>query len=593
MRRVIVFFFSSIGAMVFFSVVLALFALSMSRKEAAGVPDVTILEADLSGGLLEYTPEDPIAKALQQRQLKLRGVISALERAADDDRVVALVVRVGGGFGYAAKVQELRDAILHFRSKGKRAVAWVEDFPMGNRGTINYYLASAFDEIHLQPLGSVHFGGLSMEAPFIKEALAKLEIDVQMDSRSEYKNMKNTFTETEFTAEHRESFARIIESTFDRIAQDVARERNLKVDEVNAIANRANLLSYDAKALGLIDEISYRDEAYAAVRRDLPEAAELLFLGHYLARSDAPPDDSPVLALIYGVGNVVQGKSVYDPLSGQVTMGSDTVAAAFRQAVQDDDVRAIVFRIDSGGGSAVASQIMWRETLRAKQAGKPVIATMGDVAGSGGYYVAMGADKIVAQPGTLTGSIGVVFGKFVTRNFWERWGVSFDEVETNPNALMWSSNHSFDKEQWRQLQRQLDYIYQIFTEGVAEGRNLSSEDVERLARGRIWTGSDAYEAGLVDALGGFDTAIQLAKEAAGIDADTPVQLRSYPLEKTPLELLTERLGGASPSNSEEAVVGMLGSLANRLRPLVKLADEVGLGNLTSSKGELQMDLRGY
>jgi protease-4 len=569
-------------------IVAAAVSVALALRGGGGeVPEHTILEADFTGGLVEYVPEDPVAKALLANRGTVLGTTAALERAADDDRVVALVARVGSGFGLPGKVQELRDAILHFRSKGKRAIAYVETFGFGYAGTTNYYLATAFDEIYVLPIGSVSLSGLALEVQFLKGALDKLGIEAELDSRAEYKTAKTVYTETHLTPPNREAYERLVTSQFERIAVDIATARALALDEVEAIARRGMLQSDEAFEARLIDGIAYRDEVFAKVE-DASPGAERLFLGTYAARTAEPPAEGPVIGLVYGVGAVVQGPSTYDPLRGSATMGADTDAAALRSAAADDEVEAIVFRIDSGGGSAVASQVIWRETLRAQEKGKPVIASMSDVAGSGGYFVAMGADKIVAQPGTITGSIGVLGGKLVTKALWDKLGISFDEVKTHPNAAMWNGSRRFTPEQSAQFGHWLDRIYEIFTSGVAAGRNLTIEQVHEVARGRIWTGADALDRGLVDALGGFPEAIRLAKEAAGIDADTPVELRVFPRPKTATQLIVERLTGrGDQQDSGDAAAAIWVDTLERLQPLGRAVAELGLA---PAQGELRMQL---
>ena len=570
-----------------FVILAGIVSVALQRRIQSRIPERTILEADFTGGLVEYVPEEPLAKAVFQQRRSVREAVEALERGAEDERVVALVARVGTGFVLPAKVQELRDAVLHFRSRGKQAVAFVETFGFGYAGTTNYYLATAFDEIHVLPIGDVTLAGLSLEVPFVRGALDKLGVEPQFDSRWEYKSAKDSLTDTQLTAPGREAYARIVESQFETIAFDVASARGLTLERVNEIAAGGTLQSREALEAGLIDGVSYRDEVLARVH-ELAPGGERLYLGSYLARSDGPDDDAPVIALVYGVGGVSQGKSRYDPIRGGVSMGSDSVAAALRAAVEDEDVRAIVFRIDSGGGSAVASQVMWRETLRAKLKGKPVVASMSDVAGSGGYFIAMGADKIVAQPGTITGSIGVFGGKLITKDFWDKLGIHFDEVQTHANASMWNSIHRFTPEQWAQFEGWLDRIYEIFTEGVAEGRKLPIEKVREIAKGRIWTGSDALELGLVDELGGFPAAIRLAKQAAGIPPERQIELRLFPRPKHTVELLLEQLTGrGTPSNSDAAVGALVADALRHLQPLGATATGVGL---VAGRGVLEMRL---
>jgi protease-4 len=586
-------------ALVFIAGIVGLGFIVLERQDAGTVPGNTIIEADFTGGLVEYVPEDPIAKALFGQQPTLRGTLVALERAAEDERVTTLVARVGTGFRLPGRVQELRDAILHFRSRGKHAIAYVETFGFGYSGATNYYLASAFDEIHLLPIGQVTLAGLALEVQFLRGALDKLGIEPQMESRWEYKTAKQTYTNTALDEPGREAYERLLESQFEQIAADIASARGLTAEAINEIAAHGTFDADEALEVGLIDGIAYRDEVFALAEERAREAAgerdgseapdpERLYLGSYLARSTGPDDDAPVIALVYGVGTVVQGESQYDPLTGSVTMGSDSVAAALRAAAADEEVRAILFRVDSGGGSAVASQIMWRETLRAQQKGVPVIVSMGDVAGSGGYFIAMGADKIVAQPGTITGSIGVVGGKLVTKQFWDKVGITFDPVETHPNAAMWSSSQAFTPEQWEVFGSWLDRIYGQFTEGVAEGRNMPIEQVLEVSKGRIWTGSDALEIGLVDALGGFPVAIRLAKEAAEIPEDDVVRLRVFPRTKTPVELVMERLiGRDAGENSGDAATALLVDGLRRVQPLGRAAAALGL---TPHESALHMQL---
>ena len=258
-------------------------------------------------------------------------------------------------------------------------------------------------------------------------------------------------------------------------------------------------------------------------------------------------------------------------------MGADTVTAAFRAAIEDPEVKAILFRIDSPGGSYVASDAIWRETIRAREAGKPVIVSMGNLAGSGGYFVAMAANKIVAQPGTITGSIGVLGGKILTTGLWDKLGLSWDEVHTSTNATLWSSRHDYTPEQWAHLQDWLDRVYNDFTTKVAAGRQLPKERVLEIAKGRIWTGEDAKERGLVDELGGFPVALRLTREAIGRAPDAPIHLKLFPERASAWEALLDRLFGDQDESSEPAEATALLARAIRLvRPVLHLARTLGL-----------------
>jgi protease-4 len=587
MSRVWVNVLAAVGAVLLLGLLFGVAAAGLAGLGGRGVPERVILEADWSGGLVEYVPPDPLAQALLGRRPTLRDAAEALDRAARDERVVGFVARIGTGFGLPASVEELRDAVQRFRAAGKPAFAWMESGLTASpfAGTTNYYLASAFDEIHLQAIGGLMFNGLALESAFFRGALDELGVVPRIGHRREYKTAAYGPLHEEMNAPHRESFQRVVDSQFATIAAEVARARRLDPAKVEAAAARGWFLTQDALAAGLVDAVSYRDEVYARARERAGEGAELLYLHRYLARAGRPHAEGPTIALVYGVGPIGQGASEYDPLSGGVTMGSDTVAEALRAAIEDDDVRAIVFRVNSPGGSGVASQIIWRETLRARAAGKPVVVSMGDVAGSGGYFVAMGADKIVAHPGTITGSIGVVMGKLVTGEAWRKIGVTFDEVRTHPNAYAFNPARDLTPEQWQAVEAALDDVYAQFKAGVAEGRKLSPERVEEIARGRIWSGADAKDLGLVDALGGMDVALALAKEAAGIAPDASVTLVPFPRPKGRLEALLALLQGEPRESSEDLGATVARRSLEAAAPLARLAAELGLA---APRGELVM-----
>ena len=294
--------------------------------------------------------------------------------------------------------------------------------------------------------------------------------------------------------------------------------------------------------------------------------AKLLYLSQYLKRAGRPNQEGKTIALIYGVGTVQRGENAYDPVTGEVAMGSETVAAAFRSAVRDKNVKAILFRVDSPGGSYVASDTIWRETVKAKQAGKPVVVSMGTLAGSGGYFVAMAANKIVAQPGTITASIGVLGGKMVTPGFWDKMGLSWDEVHTSANSTIWTGTHEYTP---------------------AEAQRLLSdcglkEKVLEIAKGRIWTGEDAKRIGLVDELGGFPAALRLAKKAAGIPEEQEVRLEIFPPKRNPLQMLLEEGADSSEPQAATAV------LARTLREIQPIARRVKMLGLLSDRGALSM-----
>ncbi|MDH4156132.1 MAG: signal peptide peptidase SppA [candidate division Zixibacteria bacterium] len=560
-----------LGGLVVLAIVALLVVVAAFISEP-GVPGTTILETDLECGLIEYVPDDPVARALTGHLLRVRDVVEALEKAADDDRVVGLIAHIGAGSMAPAEVQEVRDAVMAFRGKGKTAIAYSETFGELGPGNGAYYLATAFDEVYLQPSGDVGLTGIMFRSPFVKGTLDKLDIEPRMDHRYEYKNAMNTLTEKKFTEAHREATQKVMESIFNQMVAGIASGRGLSESEVSSLIDSGPFYGQEALDAGLVDGLAYRDEVYDIIRERGGEDAKLLYLRDYLQRAGRPHECGKTVALIYGAGDVVRGESGYDPLMQSLTMGSRSVTAAFRAAIEDDDVRAILFRINSPGGSYVASDAIWRETIRARQAGKPVIASMGHVAGSGGYFVAMAADKIVAQPATITGSIGVIGGKAVVTGFWEKLGLTWDEVHTSANSTIWSYTDDYTPRGWQRLQDWLDRVYEDFTAKVADGRGLPIDSVLKIAKGRIWSGEDARQLGLIDELGGFPTALRLAKEAAGIPPEEDVELRLYPEEKSLLDILL----GDEPESSEDVVVAAATRMLGALQPAAQLMRQLGL-----------------
>jgi protease IV len=572
------------GALTLLFVSIVLIALLFGRGER--VPSRVVLELDLEQGLVEYVPDDPIAAALARDQLSIRDVVEALHRATMDDRVVALVARVGAGELGLAQVEEIRDAVTAFRASGKPTILFSETFGEFASGQGGYYLATAFEEVYLQPSGDVGLAGLISLNPFFSGTLEQLGVEVRMDNRYEYKNALNIFTETEMTEPHREAVEAVLRSSYENIVAGISTGRGMTRDEARQVIDNGPYYGEEAVRARLVDGLAYRDEVYDSLRARVGGDPEFLFLRRYLKGAGRPFQRGEEIALIYGTGTVQRGSSDFSPLTGGSAMGSETVARAFRDAIEDDAIRAIVFRVDSPGGSYVASDVIWRETMRAKAAGKPVIVTMGNVAGSGGYFVAMGADRIVAQPSTITGSIGVVGGKLLLNELSGKLGVTWDDVQVGGNASMWSTFHDYSPAESQRMQALLDRIYQDFTAKVAAGRGLSPDSVHTIARGRIWSGADAHRLGLVDELGGFHVALRLAREAAGIDPDAAIRLRVFPAERTFLELLLDRGRRSSYPTGHDVSARLI----REMQPIVGMARRAGL---LGSPGVLTMPSAGF
>jgi protease-4 len=531
-----------------------------------------ILELDLTDGIAEDPAADPVSAMLIRRP-RFADVLDGLRRARTDPRVKALVVKVGGRRIGLATVQELRSAIAEVGRAGPMTVAWAETFGEFSPSNTSYYLATAFDRIYLQPSGDLGLTGLSMEQWFYRGTLDKLGLEYEVGKRYEYKNAADRLTEQGFTGPAREALERLAASLTGQLADAIAQRLGVPVADARALIDEGPYVAAEAAEHRLVDALGYRDEVYAEVRKAVSPDAYLLYLGRYQrsrmfaerARKLPEPSEN-VIALIHAHGPIRRGRSARGPLTGGA-MGADTVAAALRAATADRRARAIVLRVNSPGGSYVASDTIWREVVRARQAGTPVVVSMGDVAASGGYFIAIAADAIVAQPGTVTGSIGVLAGKPVTTALLERAGITTDSVTEGAHADMFSTTRPFSKEEWLKINSWLDRIYADFTGKVASGRKMTQEQVHDVARGRVWTGADAAANGLVDQLGGLEEALSMARDRTGLPGTAPV--RTYP-RSTPLDRLRR------PESSEDYASTGASLLAESWGPVWRLAASVGL-----------------
>ena len=567
MKRIIVRILAILGALYLLTILLTVMLISGRKGK---VPSSVILEANLEQPLVEDIPETPAAKFALNERMTVRDVVDAMDRASVDDRVKGMVARVGAVQMGMAQTQELRQAVQRFRAHKKFAIAYAETFGEFGPGNASYYLATSFDQIYLQPSGDIGLTGLMLESPFVKGTLDKLGMRFHGDHRYEYKNAMNTLTETKFTAPHKEAMQKVLNSWFAQLKDGICTTRGIAPDQFQALVDKGPYLGKEALDAKLVDGLAYRDEVYDQVKKKAGDA-ELLYLNKYLDRAGRPHEHGKTVALVFGAGGVSRGKSEYNAVNGSQTMGSDTVASAIRAAVADKDVKAILFRVDSPGGSYVASDTIWREVMNSRKAGKPVIVSMGDLAGSGGYFVAMGADKIVAQPGTITASIGVLGGKVLTSGFFDKIGLSWDEVHNGANATMFTGLQDYTPAEWQRFQSWLDRVYVDFTNKVADGRRLPKERVLEIAKGRIWSGEDAKALGLVDELGGFDTALNLVKKAINVAEKDEINIVVFPRQKTLLESIMER-GGAD--NSDKEAVGALAAMRDMLKVVQPIAREM-------------------
>ena len=458
--------------------------------------------------------------------LRMGQIEKTLRAAKRDSEVAGALIRVGGsGYGLG-RLQEMRDAILDFQSAGKKVICY-----MINGSTGNYLLASVSDRIVLHPSGEVRLIGLRSEVSFYKGVLDKFGIRADLEHIGDYKSASDLFTRTNMSKSHREMLDSILDDLYDQLTQSVAEGRNLTQPEVKQLIDRGPFTAKQALENGLVDRLAYRDElddvakALTGKRHRLVKAHSYMNTDTYSYDWESP---LPKIAVIEATGMMVTGESFTDPITGSKTMGASTIARAIEVTRKDPSIKAVVLRIDSGGGLVIAADRIWRELIRLK-AVKPLIVSMGDVAGSGGYYIAVPADVIIAEPGTITGSIGVIGGKYSLKGLYNKVGLHKEIMKRGRHADFYTDYSDYPAEERIIVQRQIQEIYDAFIEKVADARNMSKESVDSLGRGRIWTGRQAKEHGLVDELGGLALALSTARKRAGLE-NREVQLVRLPKE---------------------------------------------------------------
>jgi protease IV len=521
-------------------------ALFVGRPTA--VPGNSALVLRVSGDLLEVEPGGLVGSFLEPPPT-VRSVVDALRMAKVDRRVTSVIIRPTSTAALWGKVQEVRDAILDFKTSNKPIVAYLE-----YGGEQEFYLASACDKVYLLPTASLDLTGMASYELFLRGTLDKIGAYPDALHIGEYKTASNTFTEHTYTPAHREMAESLNRDLFEQLIAGIASGRQKTRQEVRQMIDHGPYLPEDAVRAGLVDDVAYEDEL-----DDKTQLAQgsVKFLEQQDYRRVSPGslglNRGPRIAVLYAVGIIGSGESSTDSPGGNV-VGSDTIVRYLRKARADDSIKAIVLRVDSPGGSAIASDVIWRE-VQLTRAAKPVIASMSDVAASGGYYIAMPAHKIVAQPATLTGSIGVVMVKFVIDGTLKKMGMNMESVSQGRYANLYSPVRPFGPEERAKVQEQMQATYDAFVEKAAAGRNTTPEKIDAVAQGRVWTGQQAKGLGLVDELGGLAEALALAKEQAGIGRDAEVEIVVYPPKKGLVESLADPFGAMSARSTVAAFLG--------------------------------------
>jgi protease IV len=519
-----------------------------------------LLELDLAELPAAPEEDDPLARLRARGRHQLRPILRALHEAAADRQVVGLIAKVGTALPWAA-MQELRLGVRAFAASGKATFAWAESFGEGSGDMAAYVLATGFDQIWLQPGGGLGLLGVAVETTFVRGTLDLLGIKAQLEQRYEFKNAADRLIRTDFTQAHRIALDRLAESIFTEGVAAIADGRGIEAVRVRELADTGPRTAPEALDAGLVDALGYRDEVYAAIRSRVGTDVELLFADRWRPhrRPHVPARRKGHVALVEVRGVIVSGRTRRGPTGRQV--GSDSVGAALRAARNDEHVRAVVLHVDSPGGSAVASDTIWREVCLVRDTGKPVVVSMGEAAASGGYYIACPADVIVALPCTLTGSIGVYGGKMVVRELFDRLGLTTGTVSHGARSLMFSPRRGFSDDERERLAATMDAIYDDFVAKVAQGRGRPVAEIESIARGRVWTGSDALSIGLVDELGGLRDAVRIARSRAGLSADAPV---CHAVHVAPLARLGRARNTEDPRATLSATLPGLADLAAAL-----------------------------
>ncbi|MCB1532615.1 MAG: signal peptide peptidase SppA [Alphaproteobacteria bacterium] len=569
-----------LGFMMLLSMLVSLFVSYSVLKGSAPqvLPKQMVLFFDLAEGIIEVPEAPHITDPFGGGGVTVHNIVEALDKAAVDPRVKGVYARLSGGSIALSHIQEIRAALARFRASGKFSYIYSPSYGGEGGGFGGYYLASAFEQVWMQPMGVVSIPGINAEVPFARGLLDEIGVEPQFFQRKEYKSAYESFTNTEMSQASEEATKALIEDLRAEIVGDIATGRDMRTSAVEQLVDKALFTADAAVQAGLIDRSDYADVLVDDIKERVTGDAQyeddlFVTLERYL--SDAKPKHkAPSLiednllpaklrvAIVNVVGAIVSSAAG----AGGSMAAADEIAPAIWEAAEDDAIQAIILRIDSPGGSPTASETILRALQRAQDKGKPVIVSMGPTAASGGYWIATSADQIFAMPATLTGSIGVVGGKVSLRELWNMIGVNWEAVRWGENASLWSMNKPFSDSEAAQINAMLDQVYEGFTQRVAKGRNMSPAQVEALARGRVWSGKSAQRIGLVDKLGGLKDAKDYTAELLGVESARNLEFITLPEPLTPLEMFVELL---ADQGSVMEALRLQGSIAQSLKPALE------------------------
>jgi protease-4 len=532
----------------------AMFFLYLSMGQEPSVSSGSTLVLRPSGDLPEVLPEVVFGGS---DELTVRAYLELIRKAKNDKRIGGILVKPGGlNSPFWAKVQEVREALLDFKRSGKYVHALLE-----YGGDREYYLATAADHIYLVPSATLDLTGLASYEVFLRGTFDWIGTYPDFLSVGDYKTAINTYLQKTYTPAHREMSESLNRDQYDQLVAGIADGRRKREDEVRALIDRGPFQPEEALSAGLVDDLAYEDEL-DDLDDDLSDEHEVEASDYAVVSwSSAGVSRRSTIAVINAAGVITSGHSGFDPVNGAL-IGSDSIVEAIREARANRSVKAIVVRVDSPGGSSVASDVIWRELLISRSATRPLVISMSDLAASGGYYISLAGDVIVAQPGTLTGSIGVYTGKFVTGGTFEKLGANIEATSKGRHAEMYSPDRRFTPEEREKVQASMQAVYDQFVERAADSRHMAPEKIDEVAQGRVWTGQQAKALGLVDQLGGLYKAIDVAKQRARIPAEEEVNIVVYPRRRSVWELLSEELqspvGRMQETATAEALATLLG-----------------------------------
>ena len=563
-----------IGAMFLISMVLSTIIGAMLADDgAARMPDKMVLYLPIEGNFPDYARASPYSFGPERPNF--RHYIDTIDHAQTDNRVKGLMIESRGGDLTLAQLQELRDAVKRFRASGKPTWFYAESMDQGLKA---YYIAAATDEIWMQPVGTLSIPGLRAEMPYARDLLDKLGVEPQFFARKEFKDVFSNFAERSMPETSRVSVTKMLEDIGGQMMTSIALDRGVNVDDMRRQIDQGMFTDQEALAAKLVDRLDYFDVLKKDIRMkvtgtDDDKAMKFVRLGRYMgeARSvlaEKMPGQKAQVALIYAVGTIISDDDMASSrasLYGGDMASAEDIAKVIDQSVRDKNIKVIVLRIDSPGGSPTASETIRRALLTAKEKGKKVIVSMGGTAASGGYWIAAPADRIYALPATITGSIGVAGGKFVLAQMWDKVGVNWDDVHIGNNSSLLSNNESYSPEGRARMNAIMDNIYDAFITRVAEGRHLTKDKVDEVARGRVWTGESASKIGLVDELGGLNEALDYAATSIGHKSRRDVVIVELPKQKSPIEKIVELLDTQSRLGAGLSAQAALGDV---LKPVL-------------------------